>query len=60
MTKDWIKLLLVGEKKLMPMSSIKPVHVGNFPEVSVKCLYADFSERNELKPYLPDKLPKVK
>ena len=42
MTKEWLKKILSGEKKLLEMTNLKPVHVGYFPEVSVKQLYDDF------------------
>ena len=60
MTKEWLKKILTGEKRLMKLSELKPVHVGYFPEVSVKQLYSDFSSRSEMEPYLPEKIPKGK
>ena len=40
----------------MMKSDIKPVDVGNFPELSIKAMYEDFSEREEVKPYMPPKI----
>ena len=57
MTKEWIRGILKGDKKLCPLTDLKPVNVGNFPEVSVKALFNDFSKRPILKMYFPDKVP---
>lgn len=57
MTKEWIKGILSGDKKLMKLKNLKTVNVGFYPEVSVKNLYDDYSSRADVKPYLPDKLP---
>ena len=40
------------------MSELKLVNVGNYPELSVKNLWAEFSERKILKPYMPPKVYK--
>lgn len=58
LTKEWIRMILNGEKKLMSLSQIRPIHVGHFPEVSIKNLYSDFSSRDEVMIYLPAQLPK--
>ena len=42
----------------MKLNDIKPVNVGFFPEVSVKKLFDEFSQRPEMKIYLPDKMAK--
>ena len=42
-----------GEKKFVPLSDLKPVDAGHFPEVSVKGLYDDFASRPEIKKFLP-------
>ena len=53
MNKEWIKQILSGEKKLLKLTQIKPVNAGNFPEVSVKNLFKEFSIRPEIVPYMP-------
>jgi hypothetical protein len=58
MTKEWVRMILSGEKKLMKLNDIRPVEVGYFPEVSVKHLYAEFKARPPMVPYLPDTMPK--
>ena len=51
-------MILNGEKKLLPKADIKWVDVGNYPEVSVKALYAEFSQRSDVAIYLPTKINK--
>jgi len=53
MNKEWIKNILNGSKKLLKLTQIKPVNVGNFPEVSVKHLFEEFSGRPEIAVYMP-------
>ena len=58
LTKEWIRMILSGEKRLMSLNDIKSVSVGHFSEVSVKGLYEEYSLRPEIKIYLPNELPK--
>ena len=44
-TKEWIRLILQGDKKLIPLKQLKPVEVGHYTELSVKKLYDEFSKR---------------
>ena len=53
-------MILTGEKKLIPLKELKQVEAGHFPEVSVKGLYEEFSQRAALQPYMPPKLGKGK
>ena len=53
-------MILTGEKKLLPLAELKPVEVGNFPEVSVKQMYKDFSDRDTVKMFMPPKVFKGK
>ena len=39
MTKEWIRQILSGEKRLLQKASVKHVDVGFFPEISVKHMY---------------------
>jgi len=59
-TKEWIRMILAGEKKLLKLSELKPVEVGHYPELCVKRLYAEFADRPTVKPYMPPKLQKGK
>ena len=58
LTKEWIRLVIRGDKKFCTLLELKPVSVGNFPELSVKALWDEFSKREALKPYLPPKVYK--
>ena len=51
-------MILSGEKKLLQKNVVKPVDVGNYPEVSVKALYKEFADRPEILPYMPPKINK--
>ena len=58
LTKEWIRMILSGEKKLLPKADVKWVDVGHYPEISVKSLYIHFAEREDIKVYLPPKINK--
>ena len=51
-------MILSGEKKLVELKNLRPVNVGHHEECSVKSLFKEFSERAEIAPYMPPKLPK--
>ena len=57
-SKEWIRMIFAGEKKLLKLSQLKPVNVGNYPELSVKKLYTEFATRKTVEPYMPPKLMK--
>ena len=56
--KEWIRMVLGGEKKLCPLSELKPVAIGHYPEVSVKTLFPMYCDRAEVRDYLPSKMCK--
>ena len=56
--KEFIRLILRGEKKLVPLSELKPVNVGHWEEVSVKALWPEYKDRKEVAPYFPNKICK--
>ena len=58
MTKDHMKAVLSGEKKLLPRSQVNFVSVNKYDEISVKNLYSKMLAREELKPYFPNTYPK--
>ena len=58
MTKDYMKMILLGTKKLLKRSDISFVSVNKYDEISVKNLYQKMLQRNEMKPYFPDQYPK--
>jgi len=51
-------MVLAGEKDFMPLSDLRAVEVGHYPEVSVKHMYDEFSVRTEISKYMPPKLNK--
>ena len=57
-TKDWIKQILKGEKKLMKMAELRGINVTKYDELSVKRLYDELLELEFMAPYFPDKYPK--
>ena len=57
-TKDHLKLVLAGKKKLMKMEEVRFVNVPTFDEVSVKLLYEKVITNDDVIPYFPDKYPK--
>lgn len=52
--RDYLRLILKGEKKLLKMDQVKMVHVPKYDELSVKGIYAQVSEDPELQAHLPD------
>ena len=56
--KEWIRQVLDGSKKLVPLSELRPVEVGHYPEVSVLNLWPQYKDRPEVRDYFPSKLPK--
>ena len=57
-TKDWIKQVFRGEKKLMKMGDVRVVNVTKYDELSVKRLYDDLLELEGMADYFPDTYPK--
>ena len=37
--KDFIKMVLIGEKQLVKMEELKPINLPSYDEISVKQLY---------------------
>ena len=58
LTKEWLRMVLKGEKRFLPQSEVKSCDVGHYPEVSVKALYEEYAQRKEVEPYMPPKLHK--
>ena len=56
-TKDYMKAILAGTKDLLGKHEVKSVTVKKFDEISVKDMYPKLLERDEMKPYFPDKYP---
>ena len=60
MTKDHLKAILIGRKKLLKLKTVDEVVVPFYDELSVKEWYPKMLTRPELQPYFPDKLAKGK
>ena len=57
-TKDFLKDVLQGHKKLLKMSEVRFINAPLFDEISVKHLYNDVSKQELVKDYFPDSFPK--
>jgi len=58
MTKDHLKAVLIGRKKLLKLTEINEVVVPHYDELSVKAWYPQMITRPELQPFFPDSLAK--
>ena len=59
-TKDWLKLVFAGNKRLLELSEVKWTNVPNYDELSVKTLWPGVSQDLEFMQFMPDKFPKGK
>ena len=57
-TKDFLKDVLQGKKKLLKMTEVRFINPPLFDEIAVKHLYDKVSQQTEIKDYFPDELPK--
>ena len=57
-TKDFLKDVLVGKKKLLRMSEVRFINPPLYDEIAVKHLYNDVSKQPLVKDYFPDEFPK--
>ena len=57
LNKDYLRLLLVDKKKLMPMSQVRSVNVPKFDELSVQKIFPLKAKDPAFMAYFPDKLP---
>ena len=57
-TKDYMKAILRGEKKLFGKTDVRHIKVTKYDELSVKTIYPKLIQRPELKPFFPDSYPK--
>ena len=53
-----MKEILKGEKKLFRRAEINDITVHKYDEISVKKLYDKMLQREEMKPFFPNKYPK--
>ena len=54
-TKDFLKDVLQGKKKLLRMSEVRFINPPLFDEIAVKRLYEDVVKQPLMKPFFPDK-----
>ena len=52
-TKDYLKLVVSGEKKLLPMSSVRPVNIPMYDELRLSLIYPKALELDGMKDYFP-------
>ena len=55
MTKDFLRDVFAGKKKLFKKKDVNFVHVPHFDELSVKCLWDDLKKDEEFNVYFQDK-----
>ena len=56
--KDFLRMILAEEKKLLYLVDVKMVNVPKFDELSVNALYPKFKDDPNFMQYFPEKLPK--
>ena len=57
-TKDFMKDVLQGKKRMLKMQEVKFINAPLFDEIAVKHLYNDVSQLPLIKDYFPDEFPK--
>lgn len=58
MNKDFLKEVLVGEKKLLPMTEVSRINMPMFDELSVTNIWPQLHHDEKFCQYFPSKLPK--
>ena len=54
LNKDFLKQVLAEEKQLLKKSEVKPIHVPQYEELTVKHIWPQFVEDPEMSQYFPD------
>ena len=57
-TKDFLKDVLQGKKKLLKMAEVRFINAPLFDEIAVKHLYNDVVQQPLMGDYFPDAFPK--
>ena len=57
-TKDYLKEVLQGRKKMLKMNEVRFINPPLFDEIAVKHLYHDVSQQALVRDYFPDEFPK--
>ena len=58
LNKDFLRKILIEEKKLLSLSEVKWIEVPKFDEISVKALWPTMQEDDSMMEYFPSQLPK--
>ena len=58
LNKDFLRLILADDKKLMPLAEVKWISVPRYDELSIKNLFDAVKEDQDVMAYFPDSLPK--
>lgn len=56
--RDFLKQVLAGDKKLMPLKEVKFVNIPKFEELSVEKILPLLKEDKAVMAYFPDRFPK--
>ena len=57
MNKDFLKLILAGEKELLKKEEVAFIEVPHYDELSVKALWPQFQQDRDITKYFPDVFP---
>ena len=57
-TKDFMKDVLSGKRRLMKVNDVRFINAPLFTEIAVKNLYDDVVKQPPMRPYFPETLPK--
>ena len=58
LTKDFLKAVFAGKKKLLKMHEVKFCNASAYDEIGVKALYGKVITLKGMADYFPDKFPK--
>ena len=58
MHRDFMKQVLAGRKKLLPLKNVKRVTVPKYEELAVEKIFAIVNRDPDVMAYFPDSLPK--
>ena len=53
-TKDWLKLVFAGKKRLLELNEVSRINVPSYDELSVSNLWDEASKDPEFMQFMPD------
>ena len=53
-TKDWLKLVFAGKKRLLELNEVSRINVPSYDELSVSDLWKEASLDSEFMQFMPD------